>query len=50
MNKVVSKHHFSDNVVGLEIEAPRIAKARKAGHFGNVFLLLYLQQILTKAL
>jgi len=33
MNKVVSKHHFSDNVVGLEIEAPRIAKARKAGHF-----------------
>ena len=33
MNKVVSKHHFSENVVSLEIEAPRIAKARRAGHF-----------------
>lgn len=33
MNKVISKHHFSENVVSLEIEAPRIAKARKAGHF-----------------
>ncbi|MGQ1946452.1 sulfide/dihydroorotate dehydrogenase-like FAD/NAD-binding protein [Geofilum sp. OHC36d9] len=33
MNKVISKHYFSENVVRLEIEAPRIAKARKAGHF-----------------
>ena len=33
MNKVVSKRQFSENVVSLDIEAPRIAKARKAGHF-----------------
>ena len=33
MNKVVSKSFFSENVVCIEIEAPRIAKARKAGHF-----------------
>ena len=33
MNKVVSKSYFSENVVCIEIEAPRIAKARKAGHF-----------------
>ena len=33
MNKIVAKEHFSENVVMLEIEAPRIAKARKAGHF-----------------
>ncbi|PRY91334.1 ferredoxin--NADP+ reductase [Marinilabilia salmonicolor] len=33
MNKVVSKEFFSENVVRLEIEAPRIAKARRAGHF-----------------
>ncbi len=33
MNKVVSKHYFSEKVVQLEIEAPRIAKARRAGHF-----------------
>ncbi|MDG5798781.1 sulfide/dihydroorotate dehydrogenase-like FAD/NAD-binding protein [Marinilabiliaceae bacterium ANBcel2] len=33
MYKVVSKKFFSDNVVSLDIEAPRIAKARKAGHF-----------------
>ena len=33
MNKVINKTLFSGNVVGLEIEAPRIAKARKAGHF-----------------
>lgn len=33
MNKVISKHYFSENVIQLEIEAPRIAKARKAGHF-----------------
>lgn len=33
MNKIVGKKIFSENVVGLDIEAPRIAKARKAGHF-----------------
>jgi len=33
MNKIVRKTDFSDLVVRLDIEAPRIAKARKAGHF-----------------
>ena len=33
MNKIVSKDHFSANVVKLEIEAPLIARSRKAGHF-----------------
>ena len=33
MNKIVDKSYFSPNVVGLEIEAPLIAKARRAGHF-----------------
>ncbi len=33
MNKIVSKEYFSPNVVKLEVEAPLIAKARKAGHF-----------------
>ena len=33
MNKIISKEHFSENVVQIEIEAPRIAKKRKAGHF-----------------
>jgi len=33
MNKIVNKKKFSDNVVCLEIEAPLIAKSRKAGHF-----------------
>jgi len=33
MNKIVRKVDFSDLVVRLDIEAPRIAKARKAGHF-----------------
>ena len=33
MNKIVDKEFFSANVVKLEIEAPLIAKARKAGHF-----------------
>src|SRR5574344_2332922 len=33
MNLIVSKEFFSENVVKLEIEAPRIAKARRAGHF-----------------
>jgi len=33
MNKIVDKEYFSDNVVKLVIEAPAIAKSRKAGHF-----------------
>lgn len=33
MNKIVSKEHFSEKVFKLEIEAPLIAKSRKAGHF-----------------
>ena len=33
MNKIVSKQHFSEKVVKLEVEAPLIARARKAGHF-----------------
>jgi len=33
MNKIVTAEHLSENVVKLEIEAPRIAKKRKAGHF-----------------
>ncbi len=33
MNKVVSKEQFSANVTKLVVEAPLIAKARRAGHF-----------------
>ena len=33
MNKIVDKRHFSANVLMLEIEAPLIARSRKAGHF-----------------
>lgn len=33
MNKIISKNHFSDKVYRFEIEAPLIAKSRKAGHF-----------------
>jgi ferredoxin--NADP+ reductase len=33
MNKIVSKEYFSANVVKLEVEAPLIAKSRRAGHF-----------------
>jgi ferredoxin--NADP+ reductase len=33
MNKIVSKQQFSANVVRLEVEAPLIARSRKAGHF-----------------
>ncbi len=33
MNKIVSKSQFSEKVFKFEIEAPLIAKARKAGHF-----------------
>ena len=33
MNKVVSKEQFSANVTKLVVEAPLIAKSRRAGHF-----------------
>ena len=33
MNKIISKEHFSEKVLKLVIEAPLIAKSRKAGHF-----------------
>ena len=33
MNKIISKEHFSANVIKFEVEAPLIAKSRKAGHF-----------------
>ncbi len=33
MNKILSKEHFSQNVVKLVVESPLIAKARRAGHF-----------------
>ena len=33
MSKIVDKSYFSPNVVRLEIEAPLIAKSRRAGHF-----------------
>ncbi|MDR0394343.1 MAG: sulfide/dihydroorotate dehydrogenase-like FAD/NAD-binding protein [Tannerella sp.] len=33
MNKIVGKEHFSENVVKLVVEAPLIARSRKAGHF-----------------
>lgn len=33
MNKIVSKEYFSENVIKFEVEAPLVAKARKAGHF-----------------
>ena len=33
MNKIVSKEHFSEKVFKFIIEAPLIAKSRKAGHF-----------------
>lgn len=33
MNLIVNKKYFSENVVRLDIEAPLIAKSRKAGHF-----------------
>ena len=33
MNKIVGKEYFSDQVVKLVIEAPYIARSRKAGHF-----------------
>ena len=33
MNKIVSKEFFSENVAKLVVEAPLIARARRAGHF-----------------
>ena len=33
MNRIISKEHFSEKVFNLVIEAPLIAKSRKAGHF-----------------
>ncbi len=33
MNRIVNKEHFSEKVFKLEIDAPLIAKSRKAGHF-----------------
>lgn len=33
MNKIVSKKFFSENVCEIVIEAPMIAKSRRAGHF-----------------
>ncbi len=33
MNKIVDKEYFSANVVKFEVEAPLIARSRKAGHF-----------------
>ena len=33
MNKIVSKEQLSDKVIKFEVEAPLIAKSRRAGHF-----------------
>ena len=33
MNKIVSKKQFSEKVFQIEVEAPLIARSRKAGHF-----------------
>ena len=33
MKKIVGKQHFSENVVKLVVDAPLIARSRKAGHF-----------------
>lgn len=33
MNKIVAKEAFSEKVYKLEVEAPRIARSRRAGHF-----------------
>jgi ferredoxin/flavodoxin---NADP+ reductase len=33
MNKIVAKEYFSEKVIRFEVEAPLIAKSRKAGHF-----------------
>lgn len=33
MNKIISKEQFSQKVFKFEVEAPLIARSRKAGHF-----------------
>jgi len=33
MNKIVEKEFFSDKVVKIVVEAPQIARSRKAGNF-----------------
>lgn len=33
MNKIIKKEQFSNNVFAIEVEAPLIARSRKAGHF-----------------
>ena len=33
MNKIIAKEYLSDKVVRFEVEAPLIAKSRRAGHF-----------------
>ncbi len=33
MNKILAKHQLSDKVFKIEVEAPMIARSRKAGHF-----------------
>lgn len=33
MNKIIRKEQFSENVFLFEVEAPLIAKSRKAGNF-----------------
>jgi len=33
MNKIIKKEFLSENVFRMEVEAPRIAQSRKAGHF-----------------
>ena len=33
MNKIIEKEHFSEHVVKLVVEAPLIARSRRAGHF-----------------
>lgn len=33
MNKIVGKEYLSEKIVKLEVEAPMIAKSRRAGHF-----------------
>ena len=33
MNRIIHKEHFSEKVFKLVVEAPLIARSRKAGHF-----------------
>ena len=44
MNKIISKEHFSEKVFKLVIEAPLIAKSRKAGHFVIVLSLIHISE------